>query len=490
MDTPIKNWLVRAKQLLEASLNPVPNELNEIDWKFALSPNKHRLTEHLSAFANYPGGGFLAYGIEPQKGEIVGCSETQIEESIKQLTNLGREALEPPVALDHFVCEIANCAVLFIYIPESDGKPVHLRGKPVTEAFIRSGGTSRKASKQEVGGLMLNSRIDRWEDLRASKLMSGEEMLKSLDIATVLKMAKRPIPTEPEELLARMHEEHFISLETTGGGYITNLGAIAAANSLKDFTDLARKAVRVIIYNGKNRSTPKLEQPGNRGYAIRFQRMIDFIRSQLPQREETEKGLRVRKEVYPEDTIREIVANALIHQDFTVGGAGPVIEIFDDRIEVTNPGRLLPSKNVYRLIGTTPESRNERLASSFRLYNICEERGSGLEKAALAAEFHGLPALGLEAGANHFKVTIYGPRTFAQMTVKERMDACYQHAVLKHLSNEVLTNTSLRERLKMPKEHVSMVSALIQEAVDKGLIKSADPHSTSKRFAEYIPAWA
>ncbi len=59
----MKTWTIKALELLRASLEPPRHELNEIDWKAALSPDKKRLTEHLSAFANHPGGGFLAFGI-------------------------------------------------------------------------------------------------------------------------------------------------------------------------------------------------------------------------------------------------------------------------------------------------------------------------------------------------------------------------------------------------------------------------------------------
>lgn len=121
---------------------------------------------------------------------------------------------------------------------------------------------------------------------------------------------------------------------------------------------------------------------------------------------------------------------------------------------------------------------------------ICEERGSGLLKAGLEVELYGLPPIKFEAGPTHFKVTLFTPRTFAQMSQQERLNACYQHAVLKHFSDGALTNQSLRERLKMPEKQRSMVSVLIQEATDLKLIKSADPENKSKKFAEYVPFWA
>jgi len=74
----------------------------------------------------------------------------------------------------------------------------------------------------------------------------------------------------------------------------------------------------------------------------------------LPHSEVIKQSLRTEATVYPEIALRELIANALIHQDFGITGAGPMVDIFDDRITITNPGALLPSKRPDRLIGTTP----------------------------------------------------------------------------------------------------------------------------------------
>jgi ATP-dependent DNA helicase RecG len=485
----MKAWMPKAVELLKASLEPPRHELNELDWKAALSPDKKRLTEHLSAFANQPGGGFMVYGID-DTGTPRGVDAKTIEITTNQLANLGRQGLEPPMALDHAVEDYESARLLFVHVPESAVKPVHLRGKSLEHAFIRSGGTTRAASRQEIGTLMLHSRTPRWEELHASVLLTDAELSAVLNVEPIIKMLERPAPTPPEEMLTWMAGERFVTREPAGGGYVTNLGAIAAARKLTDFPDLSRKAVRAVVYDGLNKAKTKQEQEGTKGYAISFQGLLQFVMSLLPQSEVIEQALRRKRTVYPEIALREIIANALIHQDFSITGAGPLIEVFDDRIEISNPGGLLPSKRLDRLIGTQPESRNELLARAFRRYKICEERGSGLLKAGLQVELYGLPPIEFAAGPNHFKVTLYAPRTFAQMSARERLEACYQHAVLKHYSDSTMTNKSLRERLKMPEKQRSMVSVLIQEALDKKRIKRADPENKSRKFAEYVPVWA
>lgn len=167
-----------------------------------------------------------------------------------------------------------------------------------------------------------------------------------------------------------------------------------------------------------------------------------------------------------------------------------MIEIFEDRIEISNPGRLLPSKKIDRLIRTTPESRNEVLAQAFRRYNICEERGSGFEKTVIAIELYGLPPLKFAETENSFKAILFAPKTFAEMTQDERMEAAYQHCVIKYFSSEGMTNASLRQRFGMHDKQASQISRLIKECVDLGKIKTKDPDSDSKKFIVYIPYWA
>ena len=126
----MKAWVGKALALLAASLEPPRHELNELDWKAALSPDKKRLTEHLSALANYPGGGYLVFGVD-NSGIPLGINEDTVEKVVTQLANLGRAGLQPPLALDHAVEEFNGVRLLFVHAPESTVKPVHLRGKSI-----------------------------------------------------------------------------------------------------------------------------------------------------------------------------------------------------------------------------------------------------------------------------------------------------------------------------------------------------------------------
>jgi ATP-dependent DNA helicase RecG len=363
-----KYWITSVLNILEQSLRPVPHEVNELDWKTSLSEDKDRLSEHLMAFANYPDGGSLVFGVA-DTGQPIGIEQSEVAQIINTLANLGRDSVEPPIAIDHAVIDFEGANLLLVHIPEQTVKPVHRRGKTIEQTWVRSGGTTRKASRQEVGALMLNSASPRWEELRASQLLSLDSVIEKLDVATIAKLLERPLPNETEELNRWLLDEGLVVADGRGF-YITNFGAIASARKLDDFGILERKRIRVIRYRGTNKVDTIDETPGNRGYAVGFEGLIGYLKRALPHSEVIQQSLRTEVSVYPEIALRELIANALIHQDFTVTGAGPMVEIYDDRIEVTNPGTLLPGKRPDRLIGTTPESRNEQLASSFRRYRI------------------------------------------------------------------------------------------------------------------------
>lgn len=484
------NWLNRAIGLLDQSLNPITNELNEVDWKEKLSSNKEKLKQHLIAMANLPGGGFLVFGIRNDDAEIVGISSDETSKVIDKLCSLGRDAIEPPLRIEHRSDIYSGKPLLFVYIKESMVKPVHDRGKSIESSFIRSGGTTRKASRQEIGSLLLHSKTPQYEELRCSKLLSGDEVLNYLDYKVIAGLLDYRLPVNKLEILNWMCNEKLIDAVDDDGYYITNFGGLAAAKDLSQFDSLSRKAIRLIKYQGKNKTQTEKEWTGNKGYAIRFKNLVEFVLDKLPSSEIIEKALRKTTSIYPEIAIRELVANALIHQDFTIKGTSPMIEIFEDRLEISNPGKLLPTKKIDRLIGTTPESRNEFLAKAFRLYGICEERGSGFQKSVAAIELFGLPPLKFIEGTNSFKVILYSPRKFSEMSQEERIEAVYQHSVIQFLSNSSLTNKSLRERLRMTTHQRPQISLLIKQALSAGRIKLEDPNNLSTKFAKYVPYWA
>jgi predicted HTH transcriptional regulator len=278
-----------------------------------------------------------------------------------------------------------------------------------------------------------------------------------------------------------------IVANVSGGWDITNLGAILFAKDLNQFKGLARKAMRVIVYEGKGRLKTIREQTGRTGYASGFEGLIDFVNALMPRNEVVGRALRKEVPMFPEPAIRELVANALIHQDFSVTGSGPVIEIFSDRMEITNPG--LPLVKTERFLDTPPRSRNESLASFMRRIGICEERGSGVDKVVFQTEVFQLPAPSFETPEGCTRAVLFAHKELKDMDRADRIRACYLHASLRFVERNLMTNSSLRERFGIEEHNSAIASRIIRETIEDKMVKPYDPEQ-GKRYAKYVPFWA
>ena len=311
----MKMWEKQALELLHTSLNPFPQELNEIDWKLDLSPDTTRLAQHLSAFSNYDGGGVLTFGIN-NKGTPVGISDSQCGNILSKLGNIARQNLDPPIVLDHVVTIYQGVNLLFVRIGEARDKPVHLRSS-IYDSYIRSVGETRKMTKQEVASCIAKAQGTRFEDGIAMNSLSAEETLKALDFTAYFDLVERRMPNGSEPILDVLIEEGMV--RKNGDLFdITNLGAVLFAKDIEQFEGLKRKTVRAIVYGGKDRLKTIKEVDGKRGYAAGFEALINFINGLLPSNEIIGTALRQDIKMYPEIAIRELAANALIFTKISI----------------------------------------------------------------------------------------------------------------------------------------------------------------------------
>jgi predicted HTH transcriptional regulator len=327
----------------------------------------------------------------------------------------------------------------------------------------------------------------RWEQGFSRQYVSGDDVLTLLDYSHYFRLTKQPLPDNRAGIFDRLEADRLIVRDVGERWNITNLGAILFANNLNDFAaSLARKCVRFVAYGGNKRTaTVTHRHDGQKGYAVGFEGLMNYLNGLLPVNEHIGAALREAHPIFPELAIRELIANAIIHQDMTVIGAGPLIELFRDRIEITNPGNSLVKPE--RMIDLPPRSRNEALASLMRRMGICEEQGSGLDKVIELVEVFQLPPPLFRADENSMQVILYAPRSFAEMTPDERVRACYFHAVLKFLSGDKMKNASLCVRLGIDPKNASQTTGVINKTLATGLIRVADPDHPR---AGYVPHWA
>lgn len=478
------NWKEKALKILEDSLYPIATELNELDWKSGLSCKTERLAQHICAFSNLKGGGLLVFGINDD-ASLFSVTQDESAEIIKKLGNIAKNNLSSSITIEHWTTEYKGNALLFIHIPEQIDKPTHLKGKEIWDSYTRSAGQTVKMSRSQIKSLIADSQGISFEQRIAKENVNIEELLSLLDYTKYFEMLGRDIPNE-KTTIARRLEEFGLCNKTEDGWNITNMGAILFAKSISEFEGLKTHSVIVRKYSGSNNRDLLSEQVGGLGYVVGFEGLVDYI-MKLTSVEEI--GI-VRKMIpaYPKIAIREFVANALIHQDFAIEGMQVVVEIYNNRISITNPGA--PLHDVNRLLDLPPQSRNELLAHAMFLLGICERRGSGIDRAVEAIESMLLPAAKITKGENHTRVFLFMQKDLSEMTKQEKIDACYQHACLIYEDSKSINNQSVRERFGIDKNQSSVASRIIADTLEAKKIKISDENITSKKYATYIPYYA
>jgi len=448
--------------------------------------------QYLSAIANAAAlhrkeKGYLIWGVDNDTHRIVGTTfkPRSTKKGNEELESWLGQFLFPRVDCRIYEFEYETKPIVLFEVPAALHTPVRFQNME----YIRVGSYKKKLHDypEKERALWAIFQPHSFEQGIAAAGAKSDEVLTLIDYPTVFELLGQHLPENRSGILERLEKENVIVSKDNDCYDITNLGAILFAKQLERFGELARKAMRVVLYKGSNRIETVKEQVGAKGYAVGFESLIAYINDQLPQNEQIGQALRHEVRMYPEIAIRELVANALIHQEFSMPGTGPMVEIFSDRIEMTNAGT--PLIDTLRFIDEPPRSRNEKLAAMMRRLNICEERGSGIDKAVFQVELYQLPAPDFQVTANHMKTLLFAPQKLTDMSSADRIRACYQHACLCLVSNKLMTNTSLRDRFGIEEKNYAIASRIIAETIKTGLVKPADSTNKSKKQAKYVPFW-
>ena len=420
---------------LVRELRSLPAEASWIEFKVD-NCNPQDIGECLSGLSNIAAlegkdHGYVVWGIRDGSQEVVGTSfrPSQAHKEREELRNWLLRLLDPQLDFEFYELSYEGKPIVVLQVPRATSQPVRFRN----EAYVRVGSYRQKLNRHPQIERQLWRAFDStaFEDRNAHEGVDGSRALSLLDYRSYFDLLKQPVPANPERTLERLKDDRIIRQDSSGLWNITNLGAMLFAKDLRMFRGLTRKAPRVIVYRGNGRRRALREQEGHKGYAAGFDTLNVYINAVLPRRETIVGSLREERALYPEIAIRELVANALIHQDFSVTGAGPMVEIFDARVEITNPGDPLVSTD--RFLDKAPRSRNEVLASLMRRMGICEERGSGIDKVVFETEFHQLPPPVFRSTDGATVATLFAPKALSEMDREERVRACYLHASLRYV---------------------------------------------------------
>lgn len=455
-----------------------PHETPQLEFKLAEKSFDHeKLFRYCVAIGN-EGGGRIILGVTDRPPRLI--KGTSCFPNIQKIA----EEIFHNIGFRVDVSEILNAegrVLVFTAPPRARGTAFHHRG-----AYLMRSGESLVPMTEDRLRKIFAEGAPSWFDEPANGDLHESDIIEILDTQTYFELIRLPYPTSQRSVIEKLVADGLVDRKQ---GYVRvrRIGALLIAKNLGEFGSLSRKAARVVVYSGSDKLSPKIDSVGKRGFAVGFQALVKFVMSQLPQNEIIKDALRTSVTLLPEESIRELIANALVHQDFSASGAGPMIEIYSNRVEISNPGE--PIIPVDRFIDGY-NSRNEKLTDLMRIMKICEERSSGVDRVVSAVELFQLPAPEFISSLGRTIVVAHGPKSFLDMTKDDKVRACYQHCVLRWVLRERMTNESLRQRFGQPKSKSSSISQIIASTVEAGKIKADEAVGGSKKYARYLPAWA
>jgi predicted HTH transcriptional regulator len=468
------------------------DESEILDYKENLS-DAQAIGEYISALGNAAllNSNYFAYliwGVKDTTKEIVGTRFNYHSDNTNHANHMPLQTfletfVDPRLFLtfDELTIEEKKVTCLTIDV-RNVTRPIKFKGKE----YIRSGTSKKPLAEfpEKERRLWLSFETSKFELEFANTDLSWEEVCNLLDTDF---FAKQLEIVSEDDLIKQLLQSKIIT-KTNSSFNITNLGAYTLAKDLQRFPYLLKRAVRITKYSGDhNYDNAEFDREGNVGIAVSFNNVIKVIMGLIPKNEDYSKGTRKDVPIFPKLAIRELVANALVHQDFTIQGSRPFVEIYDSRIEISNPGTPLIAPD--RFLDYKPKSRNDELANVLGMLKIVESRGTGIDKVVHELEINDLPAMEISIqGDDNTVVELEKKKPFKSLSVTEKNQSIYWHACLKYVENKQIDNSSLRKRFNLDKNWSAQISSAINNAVEAELIKAYDPNA-GRKFIKYIPYW-
>lgn len=386
-------------------------ESRTIELKTAESGCPKKLYDTLSSFSNQDDGGIIIFGINENDNYSI-ADIYDVQDLQKQVNNQCKE-MEPIVRPLITTCEIDGKVVVAAEIPGMDitKRPCYYKGKGKTKgAYIRSGDSDEPMTDYEVYSYEA-FRQKYQDDIRPVERATWQtidqekfEMYRTL--------CKKDKPN-----LSKVDDEQFNELMS-----ITRNGQLTLASVLlfclypqAYFPQLS--IIATAVYGNEMGAAGENGERflDNKRIEGSISDMLDgalqFVKNNM--RTSTiinpETGKRNDRTDYPLTAVREIILNALVHRDYSIHTEGMPIQltIYNDRLEVKNPGGLYGRLRIDQLGKIQPDTRNPVLATAMETMNLTENRYSGIPTIRYEMKQAGLPEPRFEESRGNFIVTLY-----------------------------------------------------------------------------------
>ena len=299
------------------------------------------------------------------------------------------QRLNPDVAFRFQTVQHPRGRLVLLTIPAATSSPVDFD----RTAYVRIGSATPRLADYPDRQRALWRKLQPflWETEIAADFLTEDEVLARIDYPSYFDLTDQPLPNNRQGIIERLSQDRVIARmsEAAGTSPISEQSCSPSASTSSQRASPAKPYALPPMTGASRADTVLHRYDEPRGYAAGFVSVVDYVDRLIPSHEQIGKAFRTEHPQFPPVAIRELVANALIHQDMTITGAGPSVELFSNRLEITNPGSPLISPS--RFIDAPPRSRNEALAAFMRRMKLCEEQGTGIDKVVAAVERRQMP---------------------------------------------------------------------------------------------------
>lgn len=447
-------------------------ETNEIDFKESLSEDNERLREHINAFGNSRAGGLFVFGISPDF--TLKPDAMDQEAVIRRVTDLARDTQEPSLNVDVLHLEIQGRVLLGMLIHPGRQQPVFIRDRSPMGGrgcYRRSGSSTIPMSTHEIREFLM----------RSSEFSLDEEPLEGATLEGLnFSELKSVIPafSETDGLsnanLQVLLDNKIISANGRSGPIPTLAGWLLFANNVQSLRAVKNCSIEFQQFRGTTRDEPlkKFEIVGTLPRQVEL--AIETIQQNIWTVPKMQGIKREDVPAYDLVSLREAVTNSVVHRDYSQLHQPVKIALFSDRLEIENPGSLMPGLTPLNLIHKR-EWRNPTIASMMGKFGLGEMDGQGIDRIYSGTKRIKVPAPKITDEQRSFKMTLSAPKAFEDYTPEEKRFTVMVLLILeREIDNESLRNAFGIDNMK--------ASTLLKSLVADRLITRVN---TSRKNARY-----
>jgi len=446
-------------------------EYSSIDFKLNLSEKNERLKEHVNAFGNLDQGGCFVFGVNE---EFVPVGIENWEKIIEKLSHIAHDTQDPKLTIQHFPVHVNEKKLLCIHVLPSSSKPVFVADRAPWSGkacFKRSGSSTLAMSSEEIRALLANT----------TQVFYDESFLENteLDELDFDKLASF-LPLDKNEKwsfrnLAVLMDTRILCGQKTNPK-ITAAGWLCFAKNPQAKREFRNAHIEFQIFQGNLRDFPIKKYLINGGLPEQIEKAIEVLKQNTWVVPKIQGNKREDIPAYSEIVLREIITNTIVHRDYQKMHQPIKIALFENRVEIENPGGLMPGLTVFNFVHKR-DWRNPLLAELMKKFGFGEMDGQGIDRLYAATLEIKVPPPIFSSNENSFIAILSAPKSFEKFSIEEKRLMLFILAIVQE--QNLIENESIRNCFAISSEQAS---TLIKQMMADKII---EPKNSSRKYAKY-----